>query len=165
MHTSFSQVLLDCKDIEGGLGPGVAQGLRMEMRLLIVNSPIDTMSGNSQAIENQVKDEDEKQWLSQLEMVESRVFQGKTYTKAKDLSNYGDISQEWSREQRRIGKNTTVMIDGFAVNKESLQCADWEAVPTMAGKDPRLAEPKREKKPEVNNQEVCCSNSFGLVFD
>ena len=135
------------------------------MQLLILNTPIDTMSGNSQALEIQVKDEDERKWLSQMEMVESRVFQGKTYTKAKDLSNYGDISKEWSREERRIGKNTTVMIDGFAVNKESLQCADWEAVPTMAGKDPRLAEPKREKKPEVMNQEVCCSTSSRLIFD
>lgn len=101
-----------------------------------------------------VKDEDEKKWLSQLEMVESRVFQGKTYTKSKDLGSYGDISREWAREERRVGKNTTVMVDGFAVSKESMRCGDWEAVPTLAGKDPRLAEPKRDKKPAIVNQEV-----------
>ena len=89
---------------------------------------------------SQIKDEDEKQWLSKMEVVESRVFQGRTYTKAREAPTNGTISEEWSRAQRRIGKNTTVMIDGFAINKESLQCADWEAVPTMAGKDPRLAE-------------------------
>lgn len=105
------------------------------------------------------KEADEKNWLSQMELVESRVFQGKTYTKAKELGSYGDISREWAREERRVGKNTTVMVDGFAINKESMSCGDWEAVPTLAGKDPRLAEPKREKKPDVVNQEVsreCC---------
>lgn len=101
-----------------------------------------------------VKDEDEKKWLSQLEMVESRVFQGKTYTKSKDLGSYGDISREWAREERRVGKNTTVMVDGYAISKESMRCGDWEAVPTLAGKDPRLAEPKRDKKPAIVNQEV-----------
>ena len=100
------------------------------------------------------QEEAEKRWLSQMEMVESRVFQGKTYTKSKEMGTYGDISHEWAREERRVGKNTTVMVDGFAINKESMLCGDWEAVPTLAGKDPRLAEPKREKKPEVVNQEV-----------
>lgn len=102
-----------------------------------------------------VKEEDEKKWLAKMEQVESRVFQGKRYTKAKDIGNINDIYQQGSKEQRRAGKNTTVVIDGFAVSKESLGCADWEAVPTLAGKDPRLAEPKREKKPSVNNQEAC----------
>jgi len=111
------------------------------------------------------KEEDEKKWLSQLEMVESRVFQGKKYTKSKDLGSYGDISREWTREERRVGKNTTVMVDGFAISKESMLCGDWEAVPTLAGKDPRLAEPKREKKAAITNQEVsqvphtmCCES-------
>ena len=97
----------------------------------------DTIINDGQS---SIKDEDEEQWLSKMEVVESRVFQGKTYSKARDVVNYGNISEEWSREQRRIGKNTTVMVDGFAINKESMRCADWEAVPTMAGKDPRLAE-------------------------
>ena len=104
---------------------------------------------------DKVKEEDEKNWLSQMEQVESRVFQGRRYTKEKDLGNYGDISKDWVREERRKGKNTTVMVDGYAVSKESMSCGDWEAVPTMAGKDPRLAEPKREKKPAVVNQEHC----------
>lgn len=101
-----------------------------------------------------VKEEDEKKWLSQIEQVESRVFQGKKHMKARDTDSYGNIAQEWSREARREGKNTTVMVDGYAVSKESMTCGDWEAVPTMAGKDPRLAEPKRDKKPAVVNQEV-----------
>jgi len=104
-----------------------------------------------QTMTSVTREEDEKRWLSQIEQVESRVFQGKKHNKAKEVK---DIAQEWSREERREGKNTTVMVDGFAVSKESMNCGDWEAVPTMAGKDPRLAEPKREKKPAVVNQEV-----------
>ena len=101
-----------------------------------------------------VKEEDERKWLSQMEHVEARVFQGKQYTREKDIGGYGDIKQEWARVERREGKNTTVMVDGFAISKESMLCGEWEAVPTLAGKDPRLAEPKREKKPTVVNQEV-----------
>ena len=47
------------------------------------------------------------------------------------------------------------MVGGFAISKESMGCADWEAVPTLAGKDPRLAEPRRAKKERVTNQEHC----------
>ena len=101
-----------------------------------------------------VKAEDENKWLSQIEQVEARVFQGKKHAKVKDANAYDGIAQEWSKESRRIGKNTTVIIDGHVVSKESANCADWEAVPTLAGKDPRLAEPKREKKPDVVNQDV-----------
>lgn len=101
-----------------------------------------------------VREEDEKKWLSQMEHVESRVFQGKRYTKEKEVSSYSDIKQEWSREERRKGKNTTVMVGGYAVTKESMRCGEWEAVPTFAGKDPRLAPPKRDKKKPLVNQEV-----------
>ena len=111
------------------------------------------VSGQSQ-VDVSVKEEDEKEWLAQIEQVEARVFDGKKHVKVRDSNGYDGIAQEWSREQRRIGKNTTVIIDGHIVSKESANCADWEAVPTMAGKDPRLAEPKRDKKPEVTNQEV-----------
>ena len=121
------------------------------------DKPADIHVSEQTKTDAKVKEEDEKAWLSQMEQVESRVFQGRRYTKEKELGNYGNISQEWAREERRKGKNTTVMVDGYAVSKESMSCADWEAVPTMAGKDPRLAEPKREKKAAVLNQEV-----FGL---
>ena len=101
-----------------------------------------------------VKEEDEKQWLAQIEQVQSRIFQGKVHSKKDNLDAYGGIEQDRSREQRRIGKNTTVIIDGHIVSKESASCADWEAVPTMAGKDASLADVKREKKADILNQEV-----------
>lgn len=46
------------------------------------------------------------------------------------------------------------MVDGFAISKQSMSCGNWEAVPTMAGKDPRLSSPKRAKKNPIINQEV-----------
>ncbi|KAG8527568.1 uncharacterized protein KY384_007721 [Bacidia gigantensis] len=95
------------------------------------------------------KKEDEEKWLSQIEHVQSRVFNGR---KHKSNQSTAEIAQEWKREERRKGKHTTVMVGGYAISKESMSCGDWEAVPTLAGKDPRLAEPKRAKKAEVVNQ-------------
>jgi SWI/SNF-related matrix-associated actin-dependent regulator of chromatin subfamily A member 5 len=104
-----------------------------------------------------VDQEAEKKWLSEMEKVESYIFEGKKFERSngRGAASTKDIASEWNRADRRIGKNTTVMVDGFAINKESMQCKDWEAVPTMAGKDPRLAEPKRAKKPEINSQSHC----------
>lgn len=116
------------------------------------NNPSDTRA--LEHSETFIKEEEENKWLSQMEQVESRVFQGKRYTNGRDTGSWTNIQNDWSREERRKGKNTTVMVDGFAISKESMLCKDWEAVPTLAGKDPRLAEPKREKKALVANQEV-----------
>lgn len=99
-------------------------------------------------------DEDEKAWLSKVEHVETAIFDGKKYAKSQPAHVQEDIFVEYSRADRRKGKNTTVMLDGYAVSKESMQCGDWEAVPTYAGKDPRLAEPKRAKKAPIVNQDV-----------
>ncbi len=103
-----------------------------------------------------VDEEAERKWLSEMERVEASVFEGKKLAKmAKGASNR-DIAQEFfNKEERRVGKNTTVMVDGFAISKESMNCEQWVAVPTMAGKDPRLAERKRKKKPAVEPQSHC----------
>lgn len=118
------------------------------------DQPADIHVSEQTQVGVSLKAEDEKEWLAQIEQVEARVFDGKKHTKVRESNGYDGIAQEWSREERRIGKNTTVIIDGHVVSKESANCAQWEAVPTFAGKDPRLAEPKRERKPDVVNQEV-----------
>ncbi|KAF2871358.1 SNF2 family N-terminal domain-containing protein [Massariosphaeria phaeospora] len=102
-------------------------------------------------------DIDEEKWLSVMERVECAVFDGKRYQRQLQAKSGAAniLPDSVSREDRRIGKNTTVMIDGFAINKESLNCADWEAVPTFAGKDPRLAEPKREKRRPIQHEDHC----------
>ena len=117
--------------------------------------PADVHVSKATEADTSVKEEEEKQWLSKIEQVQSRVFQGQKLAKKAFSDSYSNIAQEWSRESRRVGKNTTVMVDGFAISKESMNCGDWEAVPTLAGKDPRLAEPKREKKAQIVNQDHC----------
>lgn len=100
---------------------------------------------------------DEAKWLSVMERVECAVFEGKRIQKqkAKESALSNILPDSIRREDRRKGKNTTVEVDGFAINKESMNCAQWEAVPTLAGKDSRLAEPKREKRPEITHEGHC----------
>lgn len=95
-----------------------------------------------------------------MERVEATIFEGKKLQRgAKRFGpTNGDIQKEWEeldRSSRRDGKNTTVMVDGFAIDKNSMNCGAWEAVPTLAGKDPRLASPKREKRAKIENQGHC----------
>jgi SWI/SNF-related matrix-associated actin-dependent regulator of chromatin subfamily A member 5 len=104
---------------------------------------------------------DEDKWLSTIERVECAVFEGKRHQRQLDTnwkanaSSANILPDAITREDRRKGKNTTVMVDGFAINKESMNCGDWEAVPTFAGKDPRLAEPIREKRREITHEDHC----------
>ncbi|KAH8728627.1 SNF2 family N-terminal domain-containing protein [Phaeosphaeriaceae sp. PMI808] len=102
---------------------------------------------------------DEEKWLSVMERVECAVFDGKRYLRQLDdkskTATSNILPATITREDRRKGKNTTVMVDGFAINKESMNCGDWEAVPTMAGKDPRLADVVRDKRREFNHEEHC----------
>ena len=117
------------------------------------DKPADAAVAKDTGVTSAVQEDDERKWLEQVEHVHSRIFHGKQYLKQKD--DYNSIAEDWSsRADRRAGKETTVMVDGFAISKQSMSCGAWEAVPTMAGKDPRLSEPKREKKATVINQEV-----------
>jgi SWI/SNF-related matrix-associated actin-dependent regulator of chromatin subfamily A member 5 len=102
---------------------------------------------------------DEEKWLSVMERVECAVLDGKRWHReheAKSKVASKDILPDTiTRGDRRKGKNTTVMVDGYAVSKESIGCAAWEAVPTLAGKDSRLVEPAREKRREYNHEDHC----------
>jgi SWI/SNF-related matrix-associated actin-dependent regulator of chromatin subfamily A member 5 len=101
-------------------------------------------------------EDDEEKWLSVMERVECAVFDGKRYQRQLDIKVATNVLPDTvTREDRRKGKNTTVMVDGFAISKESMNCGDWEAVPTMAGKDPRLADVVREKRREISHEDHC----------
>ncbi|KAF1919564.1 SNF2 family N-terminal domain-containing protein [Ampelomyces quisqualis] len=110
----------------------------------------------SEAVQSEA---DEEKWLSVMERVECAVFNGKRYQRQLDdkasAVSKNILPDTITRKDRRKGKNTTVMVDGYAINKESMNCGDWEAVPTMAGKDPRLADVVREKRREFNHEEHC----------
>lgn len=123
------------------------------------DKPLDVQVQKDAVPESTVDKEAEAKWLSEMEKVESTIFEGKKLHRGQrgGLTN-GDIQQEWEeldRSSRRVGKHTTVMVDGFAIDKNSLNCEGWEAVPTLAGKDPRLSSPKRAKKAIINNQGHC----------
>lgn len=113
------------------------------------DQPLDTKATGDTEDDEAV----EENWLNTMEKVETAVFDGKRHLKEKQKE--ATDTTELDRADRRVGKNTTVMVDGFAINKESMNCGDWEAVPTFAGRDSRLAEPKRAKKADVDNQEHC----------
>jgi SWI/SNF-related matrix-associated actin-dependent regulator of chromatin subfamily A member 5 len=121
--------------------------------------PIDIEVKKDIVTDATIDEEEEKKWLTEQERVESCVFEGKQLNReAKNSQSFDNIAAEYAqidRAARRKGKNTTVMIDGYAISKESVGCKDWEAVPTMAGKDPSLADVKREKKAPINPQAHC----------
>lgn len=121
----------------------------------IVETCRDNRTSTPEDEKDTVNEEVEKAWLQRLERVETSMFNG---TKV-DTSPRKSVSSEngeakLDRASRRIGKNRTVIIDGYHVSKETLDCKMGEAVPTIAGKDPRLAEWKREKKSEFVHQKV-----------
>ncbi|KAA8892577.1 hypothetical protein FN846DRAFT_685643 [Sphaerosporella brunnea] len=111
-------------------------------------------------LENESKDthgeaEEERRWLSEMERVETRVFEGKRHEKTSEGDSYRDIAKEWSRQARRMGMERVVMVNGHPVLKETIGNDMWEAVKTFAGKDPRLAEPPRRKKVAIEHQDYC----------
>ncbi|KAF3033323.1 hypothetical protein E8E12_003832 [Didymella heteroderae] len=119
----------------------------------------DKPADETHAIDAQHSEADEERWLSVMERVECAVFDGKRFQRQKDNKDKAAaanvLPDSITREDRRRGKNTTVMVDGFAINKESMNCGEWEAVPTFAGKDPRLADPVKEKKREISHEDHC----------
>ncbi|KAF3043080.1 hypothetical protein E8E11_004341 [Didymella keratinophila] len=119
----------------------------------------DQPTDETQAIDAQHSEADEEKWLSVMERVECAVFDGKRFQRHKEdkakAAAASVLPDSITREDRRRGKNTTVMVDGFAISKESMNCGDWEAVPTFAGKDPRLADPVKERKREISHEDHC----------
>ncbi len=102
--------------------------------------------------------EEEERWLKELEKVETKIFEGKELARGKPKTKKElgrEFAQEFNKSDRRIGKNVTVEVDGYMVNKESMLCKWGEAFPTMGDKDPRLAEPKKAKKAPIENQTYC----------
>ncbi|TKA33633.1 hypothetical protein B0A50_00469 [Salinomyces thailandicus] len=127
----------------------------------------DDPTNIAQGVAQAYSELDEQAWLNSMERVETAVFEGKRHQKqvTENLKHERQQAAELLRADRRAGKNTTVLVNGFEISKESLRCADWEAVPTLAGKDPRLAEPVRAKKAKINHQDHCqqCWDGGALI--
>lgn len=103
---------------------------------------------------DQIREQSESQWLAQMERVQTRVLEGKRIAKQSKPQDLSQALPEIKREDRRVGKHTTVMVDGFPVSKQSIQCGEWEAVPTLAEKVSKIAEPKRAMRTIPAHQKV-----------
>lgn len=66
-----------------------------------------------------ITEEEERAWLKEREHIKTNVFNGCTIQKAPRKFDE-EVILELPRADRRIGKQTTVMIDGFPVTKENL---------------------------------------------
>ncbi|TVY81453.1 Chromatin-remodeling complex ATPase chain Iswi [Lachnellula suecica] len=131
------------------------------------DKPIDVEVKKDIVTDATVDDDEERRWLTEQEHVTSTLFEGKHLNRG-SKSYTDNTAAEYAlidRAERRKGKNTTVMVNGYAISKESMGCKDWEAVPTMAGKNPALAEPKRAKRKAVQPQSHCqvCLDGGDLV--
>lgn len=76
------------------------------------------LSGRNTAINVQ----QEKAWLACTERVKTNIFDGKKVdTRFRSFSVYEALPKDLCRADRRIGKERTVMIDGFSVGKDSIR--------------------------------------------
>lgn len=96
---------------------------------------------------------DEKSWLSKSERIKTDFFHGirlprspTTPTKEFHLETKG----------KRIVKTRVVFNReyGCHISKESMLCDEWEAVPTLAGKDPRLVDYKAPPNSKFSHEKV-----------
>ncbi|KAF3174743.1 hypothetical protein TWF225_009465 [Orbilia oligospora] len=122
--------------------------------------------GDDQDEDETTKKEREEEWLNSAEKVETRLFEGKKMGKEEMEKQVKAATEaELDRSDRRAGKNRTVMVDGYEVLKETVGNDQWEAVATMAGKDPRLKDPPKRKKAKITNQDYCqvCTDGGDIV--
>lgn len=103
-----------------------------------------------------VAEEDlELKWLSEMEKVETRLFEGREHKKREE-EEHAQLILDITRDSRRDGKNRVVMIDGHAVLKETVGCGEWEAVATISGKGANgFTEPPKKKKESFEHQDYC----------
>lgn len=107
--------------------------------------------------------EEEQRWLSEMERVETRVFEGRSVGKSSTPDGSNDaatsnsaIANAWSREERRHGMNRVVMINGHPVLKETIGNNQWEAVKTFSGHGNTIfSEPPKRKKAQITHQDYC----------
>ncbi|KAK6356124.1 hypothetical protein TWF718_000498 [Orbilia javanica] len=122
--------------------------------------------GDDQDEDEATKRVREEEWLNSAEKVETRLFEGKKMGKDEmEKQVKASAAAELDRSDRRAGKNRTVMVDGYEVLKETVGNDQWEAVATMAGKDPRLKDPPKRKKAKITNQDYCqvCTDGGDIV--
>jgi SWI/SNF-related matrix-associated actin-dependent regulator of chromatin subfamily A member 5 len=90
----------------------------------------------------------EKELLNDAERIRTMLFEGKMLARQSK-----EITDDWKNlTTKRIRNERTVLVDGFKVNKESLQCRDWEAFPTFSANF--VPPPKRQRR-QFEHQDYC----------
>ncbi|OAV92389.1 hypothetical protein PTTG_02218 [Puccinia triticina 1-1 BBBD Race 1] len=108
-------------------------------------------------------EEEELGLLRGAEVVRCRLFEGKKYT-----ASNKDILHEWDNLQsKRASKATITIIDGHAVQAESVNNARWQAVKTLTSDPVILAklQDQKGKKKVFEHEETCmCCHDPGNLY-
>ncbi|UDD61529.1 hypothetical protein AFCA_008890 [Aspergillus flavus] len=104
------------------------------------------LSGRNTAINVQ----QEKAWLACTERVKTNIFDGKKVdTRFRSFSVYEALPKDLCRADRRIGKERTVMIDGFSVGKDSIR------LETLSKKRECSSLLQRDSKEKMTHEATC----------
>ncbi|KAF7948006.1 hypothetical protein EAE96_009074 [Botrytis aclada] len=103
------------------------------------------------------EEEAERKWLAECERVQSRLFNGEIIKdqRPKSRDNSKDFTPSTSRADRRLGKERTVVVDGYMVSKDTIGNSQWEAVKTLSSATNSSATLKRERKADIISQTYC----------
>ena len=99
----------------------------------------------------------EEVWLAVKERVKCRNFEGLNLKRVSDATKVDESAEtqpELRREDRRKGKETTVLVDGFWTSKASVGCKNGEAVAPFARPRPEETESRRMKDEYLS--QTCC---------
>lgn len=108
----------------------------------------------------EIDEEDEQAWLQEREHTQTAMFEGMVHqraTRPEDLQEDCDIFTS-PRAARRVGKETTVLMDGFAVSKSNLIGSEWDAGSTLTSKDAAHGKLLRAKRQEFEHLKVSFSS-------
>ncbi|KAE8132663.1 SNF2 family N-terminal domain-containing protein [Aspergillus pseudotamarii] len=91
-----------------------------------------------------------KAWLACTERVKTNIFDGKKVdTRFRSFSMYESLPKDLCRADRRIGKERTVMIDGFSVGKDSIR------LETVSSNRGCLNLPQTNSKEKMTHEATC----------
>jgi len=150
---NWDEMLDRTKDYDMTLEPNDQQGKK---------KPMEAQAGEKKDMQEiapgvaAVPEEDlETKWLSEMEKVETRLFEGREHKK-REAEEHAKLVLDITRGSRRDGKNRVVMVDGHAVLKETVGCGEWEAVATISGKGETIfSEPAKKKRDPFEHQDYC----------
>ncbi|TGO34348.1 hypothetical protein BHYA_0201g00120 [Botrytis hyacinthi] len=103
-------------------------------------------------------EEAERKWLAEREHVQCRLFNGENIKDQRPRSNgtLKNFTPSTSRADRRIGKERTVMVNGYMVSKDTIGNSQWEAVKTLSSATASSSStPKRERRADIISQSCC----------